>query len=223
MKWDPIKRRYVDSNGRVLSESEVRAAVDEYVQSVQDGIDSKVAEYAAGTITVAALFAWLDEELTAMHGAAGSIAYGGLDQMGEREWRRIEDKLTEEMLYLHNFKQDVQSGAIAGEEVSPAGISARARMYADAGYSQYAGQVKAREADAGAVGVRRVCLEDEASCQECVDLASEDYVPLSEITDIGDATCLSNCRCYMEFDYQGIEPLRIDATVNQIYGSEAVQ
>jgi len=219
--WDPKKRRFVDSRGNALSESEIRQAVDEYVQSVQENIDSKVAEYAAGTITAAALFAWMDEELTAMHGAAGSIAYGGLEQMTDREWRRIEDKLTEELIYLRNFKDDVHASALGAEEISPVGISARGQMYAEAGYSEYLGQVKARESDAGATMVRRVCLEDAASCDECVMLASDDYVPLDQIVDIGDATCLSNCRCHYEFNYEGIEPLSL--TAQEIFAPAGVQ
>jgi hypothetical protein len=93
-------------------------------------------------------------------------------------------------------------------------MSSRGRVYADSIYSTYANSQKARESDAGAVGVRRVCLNDSATCDDCPGLATEDYVSMDEITDIGEGcACLSNCRCDFEFSYLNVEPLQIDREV----------
>jgi hypothetical protein len=71
---------------------------------------------------------------------------------------------------------------------------------------------------------RRVCAEDQESCDECIDAATEDFMPLDEVSDIGSLTCMNNCRCYYEFSLEGVEPIRIDATINEIFSrSEAVQ
>jgi hypothetical protein len=100
---------------------------------------------------------------------------------------------------------------VAGAESLIGGtIPSRAQMYTDAAYSTYENNVAARETDAGAVGVRRVCEEDEASCDECVDAASDEYSSLGDIADIGSLQCLNNCRCSFEFSYEGVEPLTID-------------
>lgn len=92
-------------------------------------------------------------------------------------------------------------------------LSSRGRMYTDGLYGTYETSVKYRESDNGAVGVRRNCENDAASCDECVTLATDEYVGLDEITDIGDATCLSNCRCVLEFSYLNVEPLEIDRNI----------
>ncbi len=89
----------------------------------------------------------------------------------------------------------------------------RAQMYMESVYATHENSVGDREADSGIVSGRRICEEDEASCDECVAAASEDYIPLAEITDIGSLTCLSNCRCTIEFDYAGIGPLTIDRSI----------
>lgn len=89
-------------------------------------------------------------------------------------------------------------------------IGSRAQMYAESAFATYENNVASREQDEGAMGVRRVCEDDESSCDECPVLANEDYVPFSEITEIGDTICGSRCRCYFEFEYAGIEPLTID-------------
>jgi len=41
-------------------------------------------------------------------------------------------------------------------------------------------------------------------------LATEEYVGLAEIVDIGSAECLGNCRCWPEFEYLNVEPLEIE-------------
>ena len=92
-------------------------------------------------------------------------------------------------------------------------VETRSQMYTDATFSTYENSVKGRESDAGAIGVRRVCLEDAASCEDCPPLASEEFQSMQDITDIGDSACMSNCRCWFEFEYMGIGPLEIDREI----------
>lgn len=92
-------------------------------------------------------------------------------------------------------------------------VGSRSRMYADATYSTWANSEKAREMDAGVLRGRRVTEGDQNVCAGCEAAASDEYVPLEDLLDIGDADCLSNCRCTIEFDYHGIEPLTIDREI----------
>ena len=93
-------------------------------------------------------------------------------------------------------------------------ISARAQQYPNAFYGTYENNVAAREWDYGAIGVRRASLDDESSCEECPELASEEYVSFDEIRDIGDSICGSRCRCWLEFSYPtaigAVEPIEIE-------------
>lgn len=90
---------------------------------------------------------------------------------------------------------------------------ARSQLYMESIYATLENSTADRESDAGVVSGRRICEEDGASCDECVAAASDDYMPLDEITDIGSLTCMSNCRCTIEFDYSGINPLTIDRSI----------
>lgn len=92
-------------------------------------------------------------------------------------------------------------------------VESRSRMYTDAAYSTYINSEKDRESDLGAIGVRRVCEEDDASCDDCVAAATDEYVGMDEIADIGTLTCLNNCRCYYEFELFNVEPLTIDREI----------
>lgn len=89
-------------------------------------------------------------------------------------------------------------------------VESRSRSYPDSVFATYENSVKGRETDAGAIGVRRVSLDDAASCDDCPPLATDEYVSMDEITDIGDTACLANCRCWFEFEYLNVEPLEID-------------
>jgi hypothetical protein len=72
-------------------------------------------------------------------------------------------------------------------------------MYVDASYATYANNVTFRERDEGVTLGRRVSEEDTESCDECVDAAGTEFVPLDELPEIGSLTCMSNCRCTVEY------------------------
>ena len=282
MKWNPQTRRYEDSKGKPIPESQIRQDVDEFIASNQDEVDNKTEELIAGTITVAAFFLFMRGMLTSMHGAAGVVAYGGEEQMGSKEWGRIAEKVASELAYLENFERqllatqqateslavdaaaliarnaDVPAGlesvveqrvlsalmqgtsvedAIAGALADSVGVdaaqgvaatvtadvlesqrmenliwgqvSSRARMYPDAAFATYENSVKDRETDVGAIGARRITEGDEHVCDGCEGAASDVYVPISEIADIGDFECGGRDRCHFEFEYLGVEPLEI--------------
>lgn len=45
---------------------------------------------------------------------------------------------------------------------------------------------------------RRICKNDENSCQECMDQAALGWQSINTLKDIGDCTCRGNCRCTTE-------------------------
>lgn len=197
--YDKQRRLYVDSRGVRLTEREIREALDEYIDLVQTGMARQVSKYVAGELSTTELFRFLESEVTSLHGASGSIAYGGLPQMDFEKWGRIENKLTPELNYLNQFKGDVQSALATGETLSAEGIANRAGLYGEAAYSEYMTQVVEREFDSGVTLGRRICEQDGTSCDDCVGAATEEFIPLDEIPDIGSLQCLHNCRCEIEF------------------------
>jgi hypothetical protein len=98
-------------------------------------------------------------------------------------------------------------------------VGSRARMYADGTYSTWANSEKAREMDAGVLLGRRITEGDSNVCEDCENAASDEYVSLAELQDIGDSICTVNCRCTIEFSYEGVEPLAIDRDVYAGVGS----
>ena len=208
MRFDPRLRRYVDDRGKVLTPRQVRKEVEDYVEEEEGKAEAEAEKMVAGLITAGAFFMFMTQKIEAWHKVAGAIAYGGRSQMDAERWARIERIIESELAYLEGFKQEV---AVATELTAE--VVNRAGMYPNAAYSTYENQVREREKDAGVISGRRICEEDAASCDECVAAATTEYMPLDELSDIGSLQCLNNCRCTIEFSYQGIEPIQIDQAV----------
>jgi hypothetical protein len=215
-RWDKKKRRYVDRNG-VVSPRRMRQEVERYIAEQKKEIAWKAELMIAGGITVSAFFNWMRERVNLIHDHTALKAYGGYREMTPARWGRIEKKVLEQYKYLSGFELDVNSAPNLAEALWPV---SRALSYADSAYGTYENSVKQRESDAGVVSGRRIAESDDRTCDGCANAATEDYIPLDQILDIGEAECLSNCRCYIEFDLSGISPLTIERGV---YASENVK
>src|SRR5262249_44543664 len=125
-----------------------------------------------------------------------TIGYGGLDQMNPERWGRINDKVQSELGYLRDFQI-----AVYNAEISDEAIAARAASYAGAAWGTFENSRTQQAKDEGITLGRRDCINDKASCDECVALATPEgeFIDIDEIPEIGDATCLSNCRCEISF------------------------
>lgn len=209
-RWDARRRVYLDRNGRKVPDARLRANLEAYITEQKEVIRPKAAKMVAGTLATGAFFGWMRDRVETMHRLGGVTAYGGPSQMTPERWKRVELKVLEENKYLTGFELDVAAEPALAESLWPID---RATRYADSVYSTYENNVKAREKDAGLLSGRRVCVDDESSCEDCPALATEDYLPLDQVADIGDSQCASRCRCWVEFDYAGVEPLTIDRGV----------
>jgi len=96
----------------------------------------------------------------------------------------------------------------------------RSEMYPDAAWATFENNVMAREFDEGVRLGRRICAEDEASCDECVAAASEGFVPLDQLDEIGSLQCMNNCRCEFEFDVEGARFATSDLFTGVITGQD---
>lgn len=216
MRWDPKKRRYVDGRGRVLTPAQVRKQIENYVAEEEKAAEREAAKMIAGTITATAFFLYMRNKIEAWHKVAGAVAYGGRAQMNAERWSRIERIIQRENTFLSSFSDEV-----AGSVELSTGVVNRAGMYPNAAYATYENQLLQRELDHGVIRGRRLCESDGQSCEECVDAATEEFIPLDEISDIGSLQCLNNCRCEIEFDYHGIEFRTSDLFSGVVGGQEA--
>lgn len=216
MRWDVKRRVYVDERGRVMSPSQVRKQVERYVADEERETEREAAKMVAGTITATAFFLYMQNKVEAWHKVSGAIAYGGRAQMDAERWSRIEKIIQRENTFLSSFRDEVASSSVLTE-----GVVNRAGMYPNAAYATYENQLVQRESDNGVTLGRRICESDGASCDGCVAAATEEFIPLDEIEDIGSQECINNCRCEIEFSVEGVEFATSDLFSGVITGQEA--
>jgi hypothetical protein len=215
MRFDPKRRRYVDERGRVLSARQVKKQVEDYVKHEVIWARREATKVVTDLVSDYSFFFKMEQKVEAWHKVTGTIAYGGRAQMDEERWARLEKIITREQEFLARFHNELK-----GVSEIPEGVVNRAGMYPNAAYATYENQLVQREADNGVVLGRRICAEDEASCEECVSAATEEFIPLSEIPDIGSLTCITNCRCEIEFDVEGVQFATSDVFSGVIGGQD---
>jgi hypothetical protein len=226
MRFDTKKRAYVSDSGRTLSPATVRAEVSDYVAQEKKRVESEAKKFVAATITTTSFFMFMKSRIEAWHRVAGSIAYGGKAQLDTERSARIKAKIDSELEYLRGFKRDVLAALAKKQEAkkdegSLDWIISRALMYADSAYSTYENNVMAREFDEGVKMGRRVCPEDDASCEDCVAAADTYFSLLEDLPEIGSLQCLNNCRCYIVYAEAPLR--RAEIVVDRTQFADAVQ
>lgn len=188
--WNPKTRRYVRS-GRSLPPDSIRRFVIETVGLARTRLTT-IAEAYINHRNVAQWFTGTKAELRAMHTAMAMIAQGGKLQMEAKSWGKVGQMIRTEMDYLRQFERGIANGA-----VSDAQLLARVIAYGEAGRKVYENMVKAREAEAG-MYARRVLMPGQ-NCEDCIEAASDEFVPADEVLEIGASTCGVFCNCLLEF------------------------
>lgn len=210
MRFDSRRRRYVSESGRVLSPSAVRKQVTQYVDQEVNWARTEANKLLTGLVDEFSFFSRMEAKIEAWHKVTGVIAYGGRAQMDSERWARLDRIVESERGFLAGFRNDMAQATVTKSSEIPDGIVNRAGMYPNAAYSTYENQVLQREADHGVTFGRRVCEADGSSCESCVEAATDEFIPLDDIPDIGSLDCLNNCRCEIEFSVGGEEFLTSD-------------
>lgn len=94
---------------------------------------------------------------------------------------------------IPEIKVGLEAQSLIGGTIEP-----RAEMYTESAYATFENNVLEREKDEGVTLGRRV-LEEGDNCEDCITAASDEFVPLDSLPEIGDSVCGSRCRCEFEF------------------------
>lgn len=108
MIWDAEQRRYEDEDGRPLTPAEIRQHIEEFIDSEKESVSVELERLFAREIDVPRFFEFMRQKVTAWHSIAGQIAYGGEQNMGRKEWKRVNQKILSELDYLAEFEKEVE-------------------------------------------------------------------------------------------------------------------
>jgi hypothetical protein len=193
--WDTTRHRYVSTETeRLVSIQTVNRWVRDIGAGAKERMQDLARAKAAGTISGAEFELGMREEIKQLHRTMGVLAKGGKEQMTLGDWGRVGNVVARQNDYMLGFGAD-----IARDQVSDAQLVARAGQYAEAGYSTYQNLDAVAKRDAGATLARRILDDGAEHCQDCPDLADAGWVPIEDITPIGDTECQVQCRCTIEY------------------------
>lgn len=208
--WDPKTNTFIAA-GRKFGHPEVRKWIEDAVDHASELLDSVVSSAMLGDISATEFASEFGDIVSDLQIATAVIAAGGDEQFEGDAFDAAEDRLSFQLGRVDAFAGDVREyqqaidyvaegdSAEEFDVISEAEALARSEMYANAGIGAYENAVRVREAESGNFNEEcRLRVDDENSCQDCIDWDVDHYgwAPIATvIPDIGDVACMVNDRC----------------------------
>jgi hypothetical protein len=180
-----------------MTPEEIFALVD---PAIAEKVQARVR--ALGPVTSREFQVRMAEQIRLSHNVNAVLAAGGFAAMTFALWNYAAERARNEQAFAVRLAAEIELGL-----VSPAQAINRTSMYAEATYTSFSGAIQRRERAAGTIEARRIldpkaehCERDETrGTPGCPELASDDYEPIEEVVPIGETTCRSRCRCWIEY------------------------
>ena len=185
--------------GKIVS----RTAINEGLEAVMDAsainMNALTQSLIDGNISLASWQSGMMTEIKVTHTASAALANGGWAQMTPSDWGATGQLIREQYDYLRNYAKEIANGtqALDGRAL------VRSDLYADAANGTYWEMSKRSFSQDGYDEGRRVLEPGADHCEDCEEYASEGWMPIDDIPEIGNSQCLTRCRCEIEFRRNG--------------------
>lgn len=193
-RWDAVVSRYRDSKGRFISRGSI---IDTELNKIlEKSADEARALFddlrASGNVKRFQLEMMRMVRSTQTMTAA--IAKGGFKQLTARDLEALKERLGFHLGKLNNFASQVASGAVKldglqRERAAQYAYSARGTFWK---FDQKLQRENGYDQERNRTTPARHCLE-------CLDLESEGWVEIGTLPGIGERTCRTRCKCFIEY------------------------
>jgi len=193
-EWDAGTYRYYDeATGAVLSPAKIAAGLESLIEQTALNFSDLTQKLIDGKITLASWQSSMLSEIKISHTASAALANGGMANVAE--WSSAERLIARQYDFLRGFADDIANGtqALDGRAL------VRADLYADAVNGTYWEEDKLLHLQDGYEEGRRVLEPGVDHCEDCEEYASEGWMPIEDIPEIGNSQCLTRCRCTIEY------------------------
>lgn len=195
--------RYVIA-GRRVPDFRIKMGVQRVANAVQRDLRDLTGRLVNGEISRQQWYDAMRATMKHEYRAAYLASIGGLENYDRSEISKFGWRMRPHYRWLNNFLAELESGkqGLNGFAV------VRAGMYARAANAIYENERMRVAREAGYTEARRVLGPNESHCTDeggtairpgCIELAGLGWVSISEMTPLGEALCLSNCLCGLEF------------------------
>lgn len=186
---------YRGSNGRIISQVQVREALDGYVDNSQNVSRDLGGLLREGQISLADWQLQMRAHIKDVHLTAAAAQRGGWDNMTQADFGRVGQRIRVQYEYLDNFAKQIADGT----QPLDGRFLVRSQMYTDASVATY-DRFEVNAFNTAGFDEERSILEPGARhCGLCESEAARGWQPIGSIIPIGERTCLTRCRCTKEY------------------------
>lgn len=196
-RWNAAARRYVDARGRFVSDAEVRKALEGALANAQWRGRNLSQQLRAGEVSLADWQQGMRRIIKQVHLYSAAVAAGGWAQMTYTDFGNLGPVIRFHYGRLQAFAQAIEAGyPLMGRFMS------RVELYLLAGRGSYWMQAAKLAKGQGMTHERNV-LHPADHCAECVTQTGLGWVPIGTLVPVGARTCLSRCKCTIEYSNLG--------------------
>lgn len=198
--WNAVAHRYYDLETGVFV---ARTTVADGLESVMDvsalRMNALTQSLTDSAISLADWQTGMMEQIKITHTASAALANGGWDNMTQSDWGATGQLIREQYDYLRNYAKEIADGTqpLDGRAL------VRSDLYADAANGTYWEMDKRAMIVDGYDEGRRVLEPGASHCDDCEEYASDGWMPIEDIPEIGNSQCMTRCRCEIEYRRSG--------------------
>ena len=198
-------KELLDAIGSMRKERQSRRLIDILESSLKDSLEDLAKGYNAKNLTKKDFLKKSKEALKTFSVASAIVGAGGIGNITPDIIKGVATNLEKQYQYFDRFSDKklglttgINTTGAADHRISTKNITAL-RNYASSIKGTYE-MAEAQVLSDGEYEVeeRRVITAAE-SCVSCVTYASEGWVELGSLGEIGDSECGSRCKCYFEY------------------------
>lgn len=194
--WNAVAHRYYDlQSGVFVSYTKVADGLEKMMDASALNMNALTQKLIDGNISLANWQTGMMKEIKNVHVASAALSNGGWAQMSSSDWGATGQLIREQYDYLRNYAKEIADGtqALDGRAL------VRSDLYADAANGTYWEMSKRSFSADGYDEGRRILEAGADHCDDCLEYASEGWMPIDDIPEIGNSQCLTRCRCEIEF------------------------
>jgi hypothetical protein len=197
--YDVERERYLNPNGRLVREAELRASVKRVSDEYSGRMKKSTQQLIAGIILLDSFYREMRDLMAALYETIWILAIGGFVFEDDIQRNLFYLFVLSQFDWLDNFAQQIDSG----EQALNGSAMNRAGLYGRFGNGLWQNVNLEKKIKAGLMSeARNILGPTEDHCHEgerpgCLEIAAAGWMPIVRMPQIGSRTCYSNCLCHI--------------------------
>jgi hypothetical protein len=194
-RWNPVAARYIGPTGTFVSRRELRQALDQAITAERRLMRAALGELRSGRISLDSWVLGMRQSVKLTHLWSAALAKGGWAQLTFSDYGAVGQTLR-----FHYSRLDRLAEQIAAGLPLDGRVTVRVEMYAESARKTYHDIEFRTIVASNAYTEERNIIDPIAEhCAGCDDASARGWVPLGSLPLPGQRTCLTNCKCRMEY------------------------